>query len=279
MSGRIEKWAADGSQFMGDCFDLALPILDYQSDKLDPFIRFVLAQLYISCHKTSESILILSCHQKEWDASILERALMEGSIKFAFIAHGKNNEIKTKTEEFWGVLQETHDAGRHTRVEQMIGIMGDNETRAATDLLLSEEELSKIQKKFSKNERKSIQQKWAFLEILKYFSNHQNPEFHMFQALALGYGLSSHLIHKDATGIGMEWERSQRDNVNKNATTQAHIARLVSSAVSWPWINTMFLLKITNEDLSRLHRLKEKYEDLFNDLKQANKEFENVEYS
>jgi hypothetical protein len=278
MLERIQKWAEDGSHFMGTCFDLSLPILDYESNQLDPFVRFVLAQLYISCHQTSKSILILTCHQKEWDASILERTLMEGSIKFAFIAHGNDEEIKSKAEEFWGALQETYDTGRHARAEQLIGVIGDAKAKAAIGILLSEEELSRIQSKFSKSQRKALQQKWAFLEILKYFSNHQNPEFQMFKALSLGYGLGSHLIHKDATGIGMEWERSQREHISKHATTQAHIARLVSSAVSWSWINTMFLFKIINKDLSELWALKEEYKALFNDLDAANKEFEQIEY-
>lgn len=275
---KINAWTSHASHFIGNCFDLSLPFLDRNSNHLDPLVRFVLAQLYISCLQTADSILVLLREQKEWDASILERVLTEGCIKFSFIAHGSEQEIRVKAEEYWITLPDTFEASRQTRAETLLGVVGEENFKPIRELLLTEEELIKIKSKLTKDAQKILQQKWSFSELIKYFSNHISPEFQMFKALSFGYGLGSHLIHKDAVGIGMEWERTQRPKREREAVALAHMARLVSSASCWPWINTMFLLKICEKDLSQLKSLKTEYSALFEELELANHEFEQIEY-
>src|SRR2546421_265814 len=100
----LRTWAALASHFIGDCFDVAKPYIDKDFRDIDPLVRFAAAQLFIDCHLSSESVLLLIQGQKEWDADLVVRAVMEGSIKFTYMLHGGADEISKKVVEFWDTL-------------------------------------------------------------------------------------------------------------------------------------------------------------------------------
>lgn len=80
MQRTISAWVSQASHLIGDCFDIAKPYLDRDFPGLPAQIRFVVAQLFIDCHLSSESSLLLLREGKEWDADLVGRAVMEGSL-------------------------------------------------------------------------------------------------------------------------------------------------------------------------------------------------------
>lgn len=62
----LRSWAGLASHYIGRCFDHAKAYIDNDYAGLDPLVRFVVAQLYIDCHLSSESVLLLVLNQKEW---------------------------------------------------------------------------------------------------------------------------------------------------------------------------------------------------------------------
>jgi hypothetical protein len=97
-------WAQTASELIGECYDYARPFIDKDYDGLDPFVRFVVAQLFIDCHLSSESALILVGAGKEWDADILNRAVMEGSYKLLYMLIGDASDLARKANEYWNIL-------------------------------------------------------------------------------------------------------------------------------------------------------------------------------
>jgi hypothetical protein len=96
--------------------------------------------------------------------------------------------------------------------------------------------------------------------------------------MAHGYGMSSHLLHKDADGIGMVWERTKRSPHRQATVTLGHAARVVSDVCTFAQLRLLYLLKLCGGDTSCIRELENEYTLLFKQLKNANSQFNWVEY-
>lgn len=274
-------WTVLASHFIGDCFDLSVPYLDKDFKGLHPTVRHVLAQLYISCHLTNESTLLLIRVNKEWDAEILNRSVMEGCAKFAYITEGNMDSILRKSEEYWFIQPHMQDFSRHLRAKTVMDteqINTDMYAQSIGDLILEDDEIQEMKDKISKRDRKLLNQKWSFPEIIKYLSASQDVGLSMFKVLEHGYGIGSHLMHKDGAGVGMVWDRALRSPERRQAVTGGHIARLISDACTWSQIKALALRRICNVDIRPVVDLYQKYSPMFEAIEKAQKEFHKVEY-
>ncbi|OHB52350.1 MAG: hypothetical protein A2Y12_19490 [Planctomycetes bacterium GWF2_42_9] len=111
----FKSWAVQASNCLGDTYDVCKPFLDKDSQCLNPLVRFVIAQLQISCHLTSESTLLLILNCKIWDADILLRSVLEGTFKLIFLLKGSNEEQISKAKEYWELLPDIMRLRRHLR--------------------------------------------------------------------------------------------------------------------------------------------------------------------
>jgi len=275
------SWASDASHFIGECFDYAKPFLDQDYQGLPAEVRFVIAQLYIDCHLSSESVLILRQTEKEWDADLIARSVMEGSIKLIYMLQGSTPEIEAKVNEYWNVLplfssirHSEHSKNLLRAVEQPDSA----EWLPIHSLVIPEEEVEAIRSKYSRQARREIEERWSFSGICRSFSSSPKGGHKDLVHLAHGYSMSSHLVHKDADGVGMVWERSRRGDACQQAVTEAHAARIVSDICTFANFRLWSLLKATSHPASPLPQLEEKYASLFNGLSQANSSFTRLEY-
>jgi hypothetical protein len=102
----------------------------------------------------------------------------------------------------------------------------------------------------------------------------------MFAHLAHGYGMSSHLLHKDADGVGMVWERYGRDFERQTAVKLGHSARVVSDVCTFAQLRLFMLLRACNQPTQALREIEDRYAvTLFSELTKANHMFTEAEYS
>ncbi|MBR8387650.1 hypothetical protein KDX26_35195 [Burkholderia cenocepacia] len=237
MAASPADWAAEASHLIADCFDHAKPYLDQAYEGLAPLVRFVAAQLFIDCHLSSESSLLLIHSGREWDADIISRSVMEGSVKLAYMLYGSTSEIEAKVDEYWQVLPLFFAIRHGENARQFLDAVPDAdalEWQPFKELLVEPEEVSSIRASYSKRARQEIEERWSFAGICRFFARTGEPGFqHIGQYLAHGYSMSSHLVHKDADSIGMIWERSTRDEVRRTAVSLGHSARVVSDACAF----------------------------------------------
>lgn len=104
MNVNFENWANLASHFIGEHFDKCRPLLEADGSHINPFVRFVSTQLYLSCHFSSESSLILVGQGQEWDADIINRTIVEGVVKYIFMLQGTGEDKLNKAIEFWETL-------------------------------------------------------------------------------------------------------------------------------------------------------------------------------
>lgn len=270
----INFWTNTSSHLLSDCDDIVSSLYD-RIWPFESFVKFVSVQLFLQCHLTSESIIFLLGERKEWDASILLRSVMEGTAKYLYILQGNKNETLEKAYEFWCVLPEITDIKHSDRVKDLYTRLAIPPKRPFADLVLDEQEHKKLLNKYSKADRKKIEQRWAFSEILKSF---ENTDLEPFKALFFEYGMCSHLAHMDAVGVGMTRDRMLTSSPNRDIIQLAHIAKTAYSICYLEKIRTQILLIKLDQKLEPIFQLDQKYADLYKELLEAEKNFYETEY-
>lgn len=224
---------------------------------------------------TSESIIFLLVERKEWDAIILLRSVMEGTAKYFYILQGNKNETLDKAYEFWCVLPEIANIKHSDRVKDLYTKLAIPQKSPFADFVLDEQEHKNLLNKYSKADRKKIEHRWAFSEILKSF---ENTDLESFKALFFEYGMCSHLAHMDAVGIGMIRESFAASPSNRDIIQLAHTAKIIYAICFLGKIRTQILLTKLNQSLEPLLQLEQKYSELYKELLEAEKIFCETEY-
>lgn len=278
----FNSWAALASHFIGECFDLAKPLIDATFQGLAPQVRFVSAQLYIDCHLSSESVLILIREGKEWDADLLLRSVMEGTLKFTYMLQGEPASIDAKVREYWELLPEFMAVRRSERAKRLLEDIGTEESprwRGIRDVVIGDDEIMAIRQRTTRQERQALEERWSFSGICRAFLRHDDPGVRLLAHLAYGYGNSSNLLHKDGDGVGMVWERSTRNAEQRVALKLGHAARIVSDVCTFAKLRLFSLLRACGQQAGEIRRLEEKYaHQLFDELARAERRFNVTEY-
>lgn len=279
----FRSWAGLASHFIGSCYDIASPYLDQEYKDMNPLVRFVSSQLFTDCHLTSESILILLMEGKEWDAEILCRSILEGSFKYIYMLQGSPEDVLSKVEEYWFILPMFSAIKRSERATFLLSKLEetekDKEWEALREQVIDDDQINNIRNKYNRKQRKAIEEHWSFSSICKYFKDSEQAQLVFLSGLTYSYGVSSHLLHKDADGIGMVWERRDREFDRREAITLGHTARIISDICTTTKLRLSYLLQYCNKDIKCINELERQYAILFDQLSNAAKHFNKVEYS
>jgi hypothetical protein len=274
-------WTDLASHLIGECFDLVKPYLDQDCERLDPEVRFISTQLFIDCHLSSESVLLLVRANKEWDAEMIARSVVEGTLKYCYILVGTADQAKSRSIEFWDILPSFAEARRSERAKQILDWVSDPENdcwQPLRDIVLTDAEIAELRDGTNRHARKELEERWSFAGIMRHFATSHLPEWKCISMLAHGYGNSSHLIHKDGIGVGMVWDRYQRDPDRQAAVTLAHAARLISDVCAFCELRTFTLLRACGLSSDAALEIREQYSTLWEQLHAANELFTQIEY-
>jgi hypothetical protein len=248
---------------------------------LPPLARFVCAQLFIDCNLSSESVLLLIRAEKEWDADLIARSVLEGSFKFTYMLQGAHTEIEEKANEFWNVLPLFYAIRHGENVKKMFEHLPDPnapEWRPFQDLRISDDEVAATRVRYSRSERQALEEKWSFVGLCRGFAASDNPGLKAFAGLSHGYTMSSHLLHKDADGVGMVWERYGRSPERQLAVRMGHSARVVSDVCAFAKLRLFSLVKACGGSRDALNAIESRYQHLDGALTAAIARFNEVEY-
>lgn len=163
----------------------------------------VVVPLFTSLHSTSESILILLLNQAIFDADVLLRTVMEGTIKYCYLMTGTADEKNEKYIEYKVKLTDIDKILDHNKAVEAVDILKEfskNSTKPFELSVLSDEELSVLTKKYPKKERDALKRKWSYQSLLRSLA-HSYPEYEAQLGTVSTYSLTSHFCHYDWTGL------------------------------------------------------------------------------
>lgn len=195
----------------------------------------VVVPLFTSLHSTSESILILLLNKAIFDADVLLRTVMEGTIKYCYLMTGTEKEKQEKYAEYKVELTNIDKILDHNKAVEAVDILREfpmNSTKPFELSILSDDELSELSKKYPKKERDALKRKWSYQSLLRSLA-HVYPEYEAQLGTVSTYSLTSHFCHYDWTGLSSR-NAQIMDSVNPDAIVFdiMHCNRILSNVLS-----------------------------------------------
>lgn len=194
-----------------------------------------------------------------WDAEIIARPLLECTVRMCFVCYSPQDIRKELIKEYFEDLYEINRLEQSEKAKKSRTIVpAEDRGKILLDgMVLPEDEEDVIRKKWTKKERRSLKQKWSFSEMIRVLDGWTKPHFdkNLFSAFVHSYGISSHLIHADESGIGVIIDRQQREEKEKELMNQAHIHNLLDLTLVSSMLMATGLSIALNSKVKEVHAL------------------------
>ena len=197
--------------------------------------KLVTVPLFTALHSTSESILLLLESRGVFDADILLRCLMEGTIKYCYIMNGDKEEKAKKCEEYKTVLYEMERLADHKKAKEAIEILetfSNNNLKPFEIMILSDEDEKMLSSKYPAKKRNELLQRWSYQSLLKSLAN-DRKEYEAQLGTLSTYATTSHFCHFDWTGVSA---RNQQIKASRDRSDELfdyiHGLRILSNTLS-----------------------------------------------
>lgn len=195
----------------------------------------VTVPLFTTLHSTSESILILLLNQSIFDADVLLRTVMEGTIKYCYLMTGTDDEKKEKYIEYKIKLADIAKISDHKKAIEAVEILrefSNNSTKPFECDILSDEKLSELKEQYPKKEQDKLKQKWSYQALLRSLAK-ANREYEAQLGTLSTYSLTSHFCHYDWTGVSSRNAQIiEAENPNALIFDIMHSIRILSNVLS-----------------------------------------------
>lgn len=184
-----------------------------------------LSQIALGIHSVCESVLILLENDKVMEAEILERTVVEGTVKMVYLSIGDENERAKKSEEFWDKMFKIDRNKKNKKADDLLNLIPDLQKTVINNYRIKYDEIDEFIKNTNKNDRKAIEHNWSFNQMIKVISENSD-EWSNLIGISLMYNQSSNLTHMDSVAIRMIIDR-----LTEPELTVAHKCRILSDMV------------------------------------------------
>lgn len=240
-----------------------------------------IAYLLTATARGSESALLLCAYSQAWDAEIVARSVLEGSLRFAYLLQSKD-EFRKRHDEYANQLFEIALLKDHRKAAELLALVPDPDSehwRPMRDLLLSDFDFAALSQKHGKSGRDDLARRWGFTGLVGELSRSADPYFDGLGALAHGYAMASHVQHVDFVGASMPLERDHRSEARRDSANLAHIGRLISDILDFFFLRLATGYRFTGSDKSRLRGAWSVIERAREPFKEATAKWMDIEYA
>lgn len=198
-------------------------------------VDYTLKRLFAYLSDRSQAVSYLVSSNLVWDAEIVLRSFYEANAKIWFICLSKPDQRDALVEEFWGPYAYMHNHKRANRTSPAAELFRRHDRPADETILstLTNQRIFDIGEG-NRNDRKALEHKWSFTEIIRFLANNSPEDFDLQDAPSLlhMYGLQSHLIHADETALDLMLDRKLRAPDELEILACAHASRIFSDQSS-----------------------------------------------
>lgn len=191
--------------------------------------------LFTTLHSTSESILILLLNGGIFDADVLLRTVMEGTIKYCYLMTGTKEERLQKYNEYKISLTSIDKIEDHKKALNAVEILkrfSKNSTKPFEAYLLSDEEFIELQKQYPRKLQNELKREWGYSSLLRKLAEN-DIEYEAQLGTLITYAATSHLCHYDWTGVYTREEHIMGvGNDETELLDIGHTCRIMSNVLS-----------------------------------------------
>lgn len=200
-------------------------ILEKHTEELDdilPLVDFILDRVDTVCSLVEED--------RNWDAEIIFRSVIESFVKFLYISSASKNDRKKRLDEYCVDLGEIKQLRYSNLIKKLFPIIEPKIiSEAFASLVLPKDEENKIKSKWTYEKRKEIEKKWSFSNLLKSIINdYHGMKLELFSVLFNNYMLSSSVTHADIMGLHLINEYNLYAESNNDSMKTAQKIRIIS---------------------------------------------------
>lgn len=271
-------WSRRTQDFLREAISLQKPFFESPM-RLPDKTEWLVGQLGIRCTLTSDAVLLLVGQLKYWDAEILGRVVLEGTLKLLHLCSGTNEERSQKTSQFLQDMPDIARLRRHSRIEKLLSVVPnpqDAQWRPLRELLLIEAEREELWTRYPKKIRSGLEQAWSLPGLAEELV--RTGLFSAAAGLLHTYGMSSSLAHLDGDAVLTMSEREKRSTERVAAIELAHGARLLSDVMAYASLRSLVILKTKELDLRPVRDLEHANKRLRDELSAAGEQWTRVEY-
>lgn len=275
---KLRAWAEQGLFLFRELLPTMAPVGRHERWK--PEERQTLADILSASARSTESALLLVAYVQLWDAEILVRSVIEGSLKFCYLLQRRES-FEERYRQYSHDLFQIGLFKDHKKAAELLAVVPDPHDRAwkpIRDRLLSETELTSIGNAFGPTERRSLETRWGFTGLIGELSRSGDELTKGFTGFSHGYSLASHIHHADAIGTSIAIERDRRSIERRDTILLAHGAGLISDALSCLHLRLAVGYRFIEHDFESVALAAQKIRNLREAFGGAYDDWMNVEY-
>jgi hypothetical protein len=272
------KWAELALMALRSLLPKMAPVSTYPG--WQPRERQTVAYLVIATARASESACLLSAYGQLWDAEVLVRSSLEGSLKLAYLLQAQET-FAARHAEYADQLFEIARLRSHRQAGSLLATVSDPdapEWRPIRDLLLSESELAELSARHDKAARRRLETRWGFTGLIGELSRSGDLRFAGLGVLAHSYSVASHVQHVDMVGASIALERDRRPVERRDAIHLAHEGRLLSDLLDFSLLRLAVGYRFVDADMSQLEEAKGEIDEARAPFQQAADHWLQIEY-
>lgn len=149
-------WASRGLSALREVLPLMSPV--GRVKHWTPEEQGTLGELLAASARSSESALHLCVYGKLWDADVISRCVVEGSLKFIYLLQSREH-FKQRYQEYANDLFQIGLFKDHKRVESLLAVLPDPDAaqwQPFRDLLLTPSTLDSTNKRYGRVKRREL---------------------------------------------------------------------------------------------------------------------------
>jgi len=223
-----------------------------------PAERRTIGELASATARTSESALLLCAYGQLWDAEVLVRSVLEGTLKFAYLLQSPDT-FAARHREYAEDLFELGLLKDHQKAASLLAATSDPDAyhwQPIRDRLLRDEERQQLGQKFPPAARRDLERRWGFTGLVGELERSGDPLFNNVGATAFAYAMASHIQHVDAIGSSIPLERDLRIESRRESMQMAHLGRLAGDPLRFMFLRLAVGYRFTGTDASPLNEVK-----------------------
>lgn len=239
-----------------------------------------IGELASATARTSESALLLCAYGQLWDAEMLVRSVLEGTLKFAYLLQSHET-FAARHREYAEDLFKIGLLKDHQKAASLLEATHNPEApdwKPIRDRLLPDEERERLAQSFPSGARRDLERRWGFTGLVSELEKSEDALFKNVGATAFAYAMASHIQHVDAIGSSIPLERDVRPGARRESVQLAHLGRLVCDPLRFMFLRLAVGYRFTGSDTSPLHAVKAAIDSEDEQFQQAYREWMTIEY-
>ncbi len=261
MIEKIDRFA----RFQNECADLFIDVAIKHQTQDGKFIAICGDQFNFIAGRSNAILELIKCDAL-WDAQILARPVLESLVKLSFICYSPKSQRSELCSEYETALAAINVLNLHNKASKTLSCMG-SEARHPTlsKLILPDEELLRLRTLYPKELKNKIESRWGFTQMILSIDKNIKDAMglQVYSSFLHTYGLSSHLIHADETGLGAIRSRNELSGEKYESVIDSHRFALLDvvagssmfAAIALSWATSIRIhdaMKLT-ETYERVH--------------------------